>query len=201
VFLNYKAALDDVAVPPEAFLGQPISTVLPAGLAQQVLQAAEAARRTGTLHTIEYALPLHCETHHYEARSVVCGSEETMAIVRDVTARTRLEDSLRHQALHDALTGLPNRALLHDRLQQALLTAQRDHRPLALLLLNLDHFKDIYDTFGHHQGDLILQQVATRVCAARLGGDEFAVLLPTIDETRARQIAHALWTALDAPLW
>jgi len=126
---------------------------------------------------------------------------------RDVTERVQVEDELRHQALHDALTGLPNRALLHTYLRQALAAARRDRAPLALLLLDLDHFKEVNDTFGHHYGDVLLQQVSGRLTGAlrtadmvaRLGGDEFAVLLPDTDQESAAHVIETLRAALDAP--
>ncbi len=77
---------------------------------------------------------------------------------RDVTDRQQAEDALRQQALHDALTGLPNRTLLQDRLEQALLAGGREGRAVAVLMLDLDRFKEVNDTFGHHSGDLLLRQ-------------------------------------------
>ncbi len=129
------------------------------------------------------------------------------AYVRDITARKQGEEALRHQALHDALTGLPNRTLLQDRLEQALTARGRDRRPLGLLLLDLDRFKEINDTFGHHYGDLLLRQVGPRIegvlrasdTVARLGGDEFAVLLPRNDEAGAVRTARKIGEALDTP--
>jgi len=127
---------------------------------------------------------------------------------RDITVRAELEAALQHQALHDALTGLPNRALLRDRTEQALLAARRENTELALLLLDLDRFKEVNDTFGHHVGDALLVEVAARVqgalrasdTVARLGGDEFAALLPGDDAAGAERAAHAIRAALDAPL-
>ena len=130
-----------------------------------------------------------------------------------VIKRTRelaaLNRELEHQALHDALTELPNRLLLQDRLRQAILVAQREHHPLALLITDLDRFKEINDTLGHHYGDLVLQQVAARLRSglresdtiARLGGDEFAVLLPMIDnEQDAINAARKLISIMEKPI-
>jgi diguanylate cyclase (GGDEF)-like protein len=97
----------------------------------------------------------------------------------------RLVSAIRHQAMHDALTGLPNRALILDRAEQLLARARRDHTPISALFLDLDRFKTINDTLGHGVGDQLLQAVATRLTAAvrasdtlaRLGGDEFVVLV------------------------
>jgi diguanylate cyclase (GGDEF)-like protein len=127
--------------------------------------------------------------------------------VRDITLRKRAESALEHQALHDALTDLPNRVLLHDRLQQAIRAAERSRSSVALLVMDLDRFKEVNDTFGHHTGDQLLQQLGQRLGSvlrgsdtiARLGGDEFAVLLPTATFEDARQIAERLLQVLEEP--
>jgi len=125
-----------------------------------------------------------------------------------IAQRKLAEDALAHQALHDALTGLPNRVLLHDRLAQAILTAQRANGSLALLMMDLDRFKEVNDTFGHHWGDELLRQVAARLqgtlratdTVARLGGDEFAVVLPSAgDAAEASRAARKLQQALEIP--
>ncbi|MBV9279838.1 MAG: EAL domain-containing protein [Chloroflexi bacterium] len=125
--------------------------------------------------------------------------------LRDISDRKQAEATLAHQALHDALTDLPNRTLLHRRVEQALHRADLDDQRLALLLLDLDHFKDVNDAFGHHHGDLLLQQVACRLTAAvrhsdtvaRLGGDEFAVILPGSGAEGALLVADAIRDSLD----
>ena len=114
----------------------------------------------------------------------------------------------RHQAMHDALTNLPNRRLFRDRVHQAVLLAKRAEGRAAVMLLDLDRFKEVNDTLGHHIGDLLLQQVANRLQSslregdtiARLGGDEFAVLLPTVaGEDAAGQVADKILRALEEP--
>ena len=115
---------------------------------------------------------------------------------------------IKHQALSDALTGLPNRTLLHDRTDQAIRQADRELVPAALLLIDLDRFKEVNDTLGHHYGDQLLIQVGQRLRAAlrqvdtvaRLGGDEFAVLLPRIESGDGGvTVAKKLQAALEAP--
>jgi len=134
-------------------------------------------------------------------------------IVRNASRRlVRQSASLAYQAQHDALTDLPNRTLLHDRLQQVLHHAPPpqpggDSASVALLLMDLDRFKEINDTFGHHHGDQLLRQVGGRLCAAlratdtvaRLGGDEFAVLLPATDAQGAGAVAGTLVRTLEEP--
>ena len=110
-----------------------------------------------------------------------------------------------HDALHDALTGLPNRTLLADRFEQALRAGNRNSSTTALLLIDLDRFKDVNDTLGHHVGDKLLAQIGPRLAGAlrgvdtvaRLGGDEFAVLLPAVDGLAgALEVAGRLRAAL-----
>lgn len=116
--------------------------------------------------------------------------------------------TLRHLAQHDALTGLPNRTLCDDRVQQALSQAKRDRGRLALIFVDLDDFKSINDTYGHHAGDLLLCSAARRMegcvrnadTVGRLGGDEFMVLLATIDlEQDATLVASKIRDALSLP--
>jgi len=122
----------------------------------------------------------------------------------------RYRRRIEHQALHDDLTGLANRNLFNDRLQQALLAARRSRRDVGVMILDLDRFKEVNDTLGHHFGDLLLQEVARRLTAAvrtgdsvaRLGGDEFAVLLPEVaGSDGAALVAARVVAALDAPIW
>ncbi|HLQ60696.1 MAG TPA: GAF domain-containing protein [Candidatus Acidoferrales bacterium] len=129
-----------------------------------------------------------------------------IAMIEDITVRKVQEAALEHRALHDALTDLPNRSLLLDRLHQAVLAGQREQEQVALLMMDLDGFKDVNDAFGHHAGDALLQQVALRLRAelrgsdtvARLGGDEFAVVLPgVLGHTGAVLAARKLLKSLE----
>ena len=128
--------------------------------------------------------------------------------LRDVSERTNLERALTHQAFTDQLTNLPNRPLLRDRTEQALRVAGRLGHSTALLLIDLNRFKEVNDTLGHHHGDVLLQQIAERLqvplrdgdTVARLGGDEFAVLLPTVRVgADASTVAQKLGAVFEAP--
>ena len=117
--------------------------------------------------------------------------------IRDQTERIDLEEALRHQAFHDSLTGLPNRALFEDRLAHAFGRSARGGNPLCLLSVDLDDFKDVNDTYGHTLGDAVLVEVAARLVrgvrtedtVARLGGDEFAVLIDELDDGQDGTVA------------
>jgi diguanylate cyclase (GGDEF)-like protein len=113
-----------------------------------------------------------------------------------------------HQALHDVLTGLANRALFHDRVQQSVLLAEREGMEGAVMIMDLDRFKEINDTLGHPKGDTVLREVARRLSlalretdtVARLGGDEFAVLVPHVpDPASVVQVVEKIQEALDRP--
>lgn len=126
----------------------------------------------------------------------------------DITERKRAEEHLAHLASHDALTNLPNRTRLQAALERCIASSSEEEAPFALLVLDLDRFKEINDTFGHHYGDAILRQLSPRLLAsvrvpdmvARLGGDEFGILLPGADKLQAIEVADRILTGLRTPI-
>jgi len=131
-----------------------------------------------------------------------------VGVVQDISRRMEREARIQHLAYYDPLTGLPNRALLNDRLQQAVAEADRHQRQVGVMLLDLDRFKDINDSLGHEAGDQLLKSVAERLAGAvrkgdtvaRLGGDEFVVILPDLAHTDdAARVAHKVMEAFARP--
>jgi|GEM_PF-1466617 len=132
-----------------------------------------------------------------------------LSITRDITELVRQREQLHQMAFYDALTGLPNRALFHERIRQAVGDCCRNGRKFVLLTLDVDNFKDINDTLGHAAGDRMLSEIARRLSArlrtsdtlSRLGGDEFALLLPGVRTSRDMgAVARSLLDAIAQPL-
>jgi diguanylate cyclase (GGDEF)-like protein len=141
-------------------------------------------------------------THALEQRNT-----ELQTMLTTNSALTEANAQLEVLANTDMLTGLASRSVLYDRLSQALLMHERDRTPLALLLMDLDRFKEVNDSLGHWVGDRLLQQVSARLQAAlrrvdtvaRLGGDEFAILLPSTNEAGAVRVAKTVLDVFDSP--
>ncbi|MGZ5054459.1 MAG: bifunctional diguanylate cyclase/phosphodiesterase [Methylobacter sp.] len=132
-----------------------------------------------------------------------------LGIYEDITEQKHIEDRIHYLANFDPLTGLPNRTQLSDHLKYALSLAKRSNGHLALMFLDLDHFKDINDSLGHSIGDALLVELAKRLClvlrtedtVTRLGGDEFILLLPGIDAIGAARVAQKLLDAVAESYW
>ena len=186
---------------PSSLMGRPLTTILhpdDAALLEHCLHGS--MKRSGGARV---SVRLRHADGHWRHVEIVAEDrlkdpaiEGIVLSMRDVTERKRLEDELRHQAFHDALTGLANRALFEDRLSHALARVRRSHLSLAVVFLDLDDFKTINDSLGHVRGDELLRAVAIRIqetlrpadTAARLGGDEFAVLVEVADEEDAADL-------------
>src|SRR3954468_19922947 len=174
-------------------------------------KAAQTAGRTGSL-----SVRLRAADGEYRAVEMIAHNhigdpliDGILLNLRDVSERVSLEEKLRHQAFHDDLTGLANRALFEDRLTLALARSRRHREKLAVIFVDLDDFKTVNDSVGHAIGDELLRATAQRLAsclrvqdtAARLGGDEFAVLLEDLSgPDEAWQIAERLRSALEPPL-
>ncbi len=153
---------------------------------------------------------LFCEWLNMSRVPMVAGQPQRfVGIMVDVTERRRRDEHLRHQALHDPLTGLANRTQLIARLEEAMGRAQRDHGLVALLFIDLDRFKPINDELGHDVGDAVLRELAVRLqalirqgdLAARFGGDEFVLLLDQLDDVAAAEgVASRVLSSLSQPV-
>ena len=137
------------------------------------------------------------------------GRQSYIAVLEDISPRKRAEERLLHMASHDVLTGLPNRLLLQDRLEQAILKTQRTSRQVAVLFMDLDRFKNVNDSLGHEAGDQLIAEIGRRLSSAvrgsdtvsRQGGDEFVIVLPELASAdNAVTAAQNIIAALAAPV-
>lgn len=149
----------------------------------------EMATRDGDVRTCRLSSRIH--------RDAEGGTEFLQTVVHDITDRKRMEERLRHQALHDPLTGLGNRVLLQERLARAVARAERDRTLLGLAIFDFDRFKRVNDSLGHTAGDRVLEEASARFnestrdaeTIVRLGGDEFAVLLENVKNEKSARTA------------
>jgi diguanylate cyclase (GGDEF)-like protein len=203
----------DSATAPFKGLQKTLLALTVIGLALSVLGAILMARRiTGPLGALVRAAR-KVEEGDYAHRAGVASGDEIGELASafnhmcdGIAAR---EHRISELAYNDPLTGLPNRALFNDRIGQAVSAAQRNAGPLTVLTMDLDRFKHVNDSLGHHMGDLVLREVAFRLhhalqrrtdTVARLGGDEFAVLLPTEGVDGAKLVARKIVEVLSEPL-
>ena len=172
-------------LPKQALRGKALCTVLPAcrdnGMFADLLEVA----LHGGVHEAEWRGQSHGMAERWMHRQVVAVDGGVVAIVRDITERKLAEARISHMAHHDELTGLPNRSLVRDRLDQALLQAGRKGRGVAVVFIDLDGFKLVNDGLGHNAGDELLKVIGARMGAClrradtlgRFGGDEFVIVL------------------------
>jgi diguanylate cyclase (GGDEF)-like protein/PAS domain S-box-containing protein len=198
-------------------LGHPDADLLGGRYADRVhaddRAALEAATRQGRPSELVFRMANRFgDWRHLEAHVTDLRADRHIGGVvlncRDVTERIRLQDQLARRAYHDDLTGLPNRTLFRDRLDHATARAARTGEPLALLLVDLDGFKQVNDSLGHDTGDRVLREVAARFARAvrpgdtlaRFGGDEFGLLLEDAGEPAATALATRLLESFEQPI-
>lgn len=199
--------------PADELQGRTVGDVMPPEAAQAVLLALEEANEKTWSTGVQIALPLDIGVHWFElsvARKQTQPGEEPRFVVlsRDVTQNKLAEEKIRQMAHFDTLTGLPNRALLADRCSQALSAALRHGQHVALMFVDVDHFKNVNDSLGHRVGDELLSALAQRLTGsvreqdtvARLGGDEFVLVLPDTDASGAAHVAEKIMRAAAEPL-
>jgi diguanylate cyclase (GGDEF)-like protein/PAS domain S-box-containing protein len=201
---------------PERLAEHPLSELIHPDEAARMLAfvASTAGQPAGAPAVAEFRVR-HCEDRwrHVEVLATNLLADEAIAgivlNVRDISERKAFEAELEHQAFHDVLTGLPNRALFRDRVGHALAAQRREHHPVAVLFMDVDDFKNVNDSLGHAAGDDVLREVSRRLedsmrpvdTAARLGGDEFAILLHEAEnEMQAVEIAQRVMDSLAAPI-
>jgi diguanylate cyclase (GGDEF)-like protein/PAS domain S-box-containing protein len=178
----------------------------------RVIDAVQKARTSGRPAQFEVRVQRRDGTYaQMEQRitfSDISAGRRQRNVLIDISSRKKIEGELQHRATHDELTNLANRRLFHDRLDQAILRNQRNHRPFAILVLDVDKFKQINDRLGHAAGDDVLRATAERLTdvvrsadtVARLGGDEFAVLLEETDAAAAVAVAERCAAMLAQPV-
>ena len=161
----------------------------------------ELSNLANALNTMRITLKDTVESKDKTLRDVEELNASLEARVKErTTSLEQLNSQITHQAMHDSLTGLPNRALIIERLNNAIEYAKRKNNKLAVFILDLNNFKEINDTLGHPEGDLVLKQVANRIpsvlrasdTVGRLGGDEFAIVLPDVDEDHAIDVGNKI---------
>lgn len=200
-FIDFKAGGSSQAVlPPQQFLGKSFSDVLPADVASLCQHFVQRTLSTSHMQVFEYQLDVEGETRDFEARTVVCGVDRVLGIVRDISARRQVDEQLQFHAYHDSLTKLPNRVMFTHQLEMAVTKASRSQESLAVIFVGLDRFTRVNETFGHSLGDLVLKRVSEQLTkivdgenqildsrdldssalVSRFGSDEFAILVPAL---------------------
>jgi diguanylate cyclase (GGDEF)-like protein len=204
-----KAMQEIVDLPPSALLGKP----LPDSIGNRLFEGRDPGKPQE--FKIELALDVKQMLHYYSVNVSPLKIDAKhpagyVIVFHDFTERKLMEDAVKQIAYYDPLTGLPNRALFNDRAELALEEASRYKRKLAMLVIDLDKFKDINDTYGHDAGDQVLQDIAVRISSAvrkidtvsRLGGDEFIVLLPEISgEDTAQAVSQRIMNGTARPFF
>ncbi len=195
-----KSLADVLAAPPERPNVE--------AMCRELLESGEG-NKTTLVNMARNGRTIHCEWYNTPLVDSAGRMTGFASLVQDITERLNTERTIHYMAHHDALTGLPNRRLMQDRLNQAIMAARRKQRHVAVLFLDLDRFKVVNDTLGHDTGDFILKDVARRLVScvrevdtvSREGGDEFVVILPDLERPEnARVVADKILEELARPV-
>ena len=177
-------------------------------MCRELIESGEG-NKTNLVNMARNGRTIHCEWYNTPLVDAAGHMTGFASLVQDITERLNTERTIHFMAHHDALTGLPNRRLMQDRLNQAIMAARRKQRHVAVLFLDLDRFKVVNDTLGHDTGDFILKDVARRLVScvrevdtvSREGGDEFVVILPDLERPEnARVVADKILEELARPV-
>lgn len=194
--------------PSEQLLGMTLHDVFPPEQADYFLRHVKSTLVSSDPVEIRYTLNIEGREIWFAAKLSKLNEDSIVLVARDITESKLAEEKIRYLGQHDILTGLPNRALFEDRLAQTIALAETHKTNFALLFLDVDHFKKINDSFGHHYGDQFLKEVASRLTAtvknidtvSRQGGDEFIILLHELAHPEdAAFIAHKICDVLSEP--
>jgi diguanylate cyclase (GGDEF)-like protein/PAS domain S-box-containing protein len=204
----------------QEFTGKKLDQLLPGDVAVKAMHFVEQALQRGDIQFFEYQIEKDNTIYYYETRIVASGKDEVLAIVRNISERKRSEQQIIQLAYYDSLTGLPNRLLFKNRLEQSTASAHRYGKKIAIMFLDIDRFKHINDTLGHSMGDMLLKSVADRLLkcvrkvdciargvieeineiVARMGGDEFTISLTNINNVQdVSKIAQRILSAIAKP--
>jgi len=204
----------------QEIVGKTLEEVLPKDVAPKAKYYVEQALQTGDRQIFEYQIKKSNTAYHHEARIVVSGEDEVLAIVRDISDRKMAEEQIIQLAYYDSLTSLPNRLLFKNRLEQSAAGAQQYKTKVAIMFLDIDRFKHVNDTLGHTIGDMLLKSVANRLskCVrkvdsvarigadgidetiARMGGDEFTIMVANINNVQdVSRIAQRVLSEISQP--
>ena len=194
-----------VGLPREEIIGQYLCALIPVNRTGGFFDEYKQVVMTGEPAVQEFPMQLEDDIPRWIRHEVVRLEDGIAITAADITDRKLYERAAEHRAQHDTLTGLPNRSLLNDRVQQAIDRAIRYRNKVGLFLVDMDHFKEINDTLGHAAGDKVLVTVAQRLresvrgtdSVLRIGGDEFIVVVPDVQEERdIRRLAAKINAAI-----
>lgn len=194
VFLECEASNDDILLKKKDFLiGKTINEIMPKEISELAYRNLNLVFNNGELQSFEYQLNYERIHGYFEVRMVKRGKEKVLAILRDITRRKELENSLEYLSYNDQLTGLKNRRFYEEELKRL---DVKENLPLTIVLGDVNGLKLINDSFGHDSGDELIRKAGTIIskgCSpeyivTRVGGDEFVILLPKTDDDKAKEI-------------